>query len=242
MYVKWTKTVLLQEQIAYFKTFGFLNRPKLFSESEMQQVIVEVHDALARPELDAFDGKRHVTQTLVESRPILTRLARDDRIYEAVSDLLGADFIWAGSEANLDVKPHDIHWHPDRKECDYVRMKIIFYLESVGRKTGCLRVIPGSHRLPLHQTLWPSHHKTEAYFGVPGADMPAVALESDPGDAVFFNQALWHGSFGCQAPRRYLGLKFAAKPRNKEEQEALQRYQDNLVVPDGFCIHERAVT
>ena len=34
-------------------------------------------------------------------------------------------------------------------------MKVSLYLDPLTKETGCLRVIPGSHRLPLHETLKP---------------------------------------------------------------------------------------
>ena len=40
-----------------------------------------------------------------------------------------------------------------RREVDFLRLKCMIYLEPMRRETGALRLIPGSHRLPLHENL-----------------------------------------------------------------------------------------
>ena len=50
----------------------------------------------------------------------------------------------------------DTDWHPD---CAFVgtqkRIKGAIYLDTVTKDTGCLRIIPGSHKNPLHDQLQP---------------------------------------------------------------------------------------
>jgi ectoine hydroxylase-related dioxygenase (phytanoyl-CoA dioxygenase family) len=74
------------------------------------------------------------------------------------------------------------------------------YLDPVRRDSGALRVIPGSHQWGdgfadgLHTAI---HQKPpEATFGVAPEDVPAVALESQPGDVVVMHQTCKHASFG----------------------------------------------
>ena len=47
-------------------------------------------------------------------------------------------------------------------------------------------------------------------FGTAPQDIPGFAIESQPGDAVFFNHMLWHSSFGGRAGRRMFTLNFGA--------------------------------
>ena len=59
-----------------------------------------------------------------------------------------------GSDGNYYVG--DTAWHPDGLgEYLYGRIKVSFYLDGVQADTGCLRVIPGSHRQQLHEALRP---------------------------------------------------------------------------------------
>ena len=47
--------------------------------------------------------------------------------------------------------------------------------------------------------------------------MPAVPLESQPGDAVFFNQRLWHASFGGRPGRRIFTISYGPDPVSEEQ-------------------------
>ena len=82
--------------------------------------------------------------------------------------------------------------------------------------------------MPLHGDIEPEvRHQTAANvrpFGIPGSEMPSVALESEPGDAIFFNQSIWHAIFNGWAGRRYVALKFASQPKTGEHLSSLKYY------------------
>jgi hypothetical protein len=168
---------------------------------------------------------------VIEKRALLTQLVEDDRIYEPLVQLLGPGFVWIGSDGNLYVG--DTGWHPDAGRPDYAAIKIAFYLDPVTADTGCLRVIPGSHRLPLHEDVRQllrggPEGSAPLYSGDPRA-VPFYPLESQPGDVVFFNQALWHASFGGKTGRRMFTMNFGQKPTSEEHITLLQRiYRSNL--------------
>ena len=46
------------------------------------------------------------------------------------------------------------------------------------------------------------------HFGAAPQDVPSYAIESEPGDAVFFSHQMWHSSFGGKAGRRMFTLNF----------------------------------
>ena len=66
------------------------------------------------------------------------------------------------------------------------------YFDSLKKDTGCLRVIPGSHRRPFGERVWPLYHEADQpqtmLFGVADEDVPCVALETEPGDAIVFTE------------------------------------------------------
>ena len=147
--------MLTTEQKAHFETFGFIVMRQAFSPREMEDIGREFDDVLTqdRKGLPFSGEKRQAVMGCIEKRPLLTRLLDDDRIYLPIEQLLGRGFIWNGSDGNLYVG--DTQWHPDGSEHDYGRIKVAFYLDPVTRDTGCLRVVPGSHRPPLHDNLEP---------------------------------------------------------------------------------------
>lgn len=224
--------MLSAEQRAHFDTFGFLVMRRLFSPDETAAITGEFEDVLAQDRQGtAFDGaKRQAVLGFVEKRPLLTRLVEDDRIYEPLEQLLGPGIVWIGSDGNLYVG--DTPWHPDGSMPGYGRIKVAFYLDPVTKDSGCLRVIPGSHRPPLHDALKPLQQRDNPAmtpFGVAPRDVPCFPLESQPGDVVFFEQNLYHASFGGRTGRRMFTLNVGAKPVAEENVAYLQRvYQSNL--------------
>ena len=225
--------MLTAEQIAHFETFGFIVMRQAFSPEEIDVIGREFDDVLNEDRQgQPFSGeKRQAVMGCIEKRPMLTQLLDDDRVYLPIEQLLGQGFIWNGSDGNLYVG--DTPWHPDGSEFGYGRIKVAFYLDPVTKGTGCLRVIPGSHRLPLHNALQPLREQREkpaaTPFGIAGSDVPSSPLESQPGDVVFFDQNLWHAAFGGRTGRRMFTLNFFAKPTSDAQMAYVRRgYEADL--------------
>ena len=216
--------MITAEQIAYFQTFGFLVLRQAFSSSEIAGISQAFDDLLVQDRQgQPFPGqKRQALYGIAEKSPLLTGLVADDRIYETVEQLLGRGFIWLCSEGNLYVG--DTDWHPDGTRLNYRPMKVSLYLDALTEDTGCLRVIPGSHRLPLHEDLRPITKN-----GIPGPEAPCFPLQSQPGDVFFLDMNLWHASFGGRAGRRHLAVNFVPEPTKAEHITMLeQNYQGVL--------------
>ena len=228
-------------QVAHFKSFGFLFIPQLFSAEETAEITATADNLWLKlrngQPLDPEQGQGE--GNFIEQDETLTKMVTDDRIYEAAECILGPGFVWAGSEGNVTVNSEH-PWHPDRPgdhdEVSYTRLKINLYLDPIREENGCLRVIPGSHRMPLHRDIEPdSMHQQRGLpvrpFDVPGPNMPSVSLESNPGDAIFFNQSIWHAIFNGWAGRRYIALKFAARPQTDNHIASLRYYGGTIFDP-----------
>ena len=217
------------EQKAHFDTFGFIHLRQQFSLKEMEEVTREA-DMLWEEHREGRPlGENQGIQEFVEKGPVMTRMVADDRIWSTVEGLLGPRFVWNGSEGNLSFTNSEHQWHTDRpREPHAASYGFHLYLDKVRADTGCLRVIPGSHRPPLHDDLLPTNKQapdsTMKVYGLSPTDIPGVALESDPGDIVFFSQKIYHGVYGKQPGRRYLKLRFVAWPETDEQIASLMRY------------------
>jgi hypothetical protein len=233
--------LLTAEDKLHFETFGFLFKRQAFSPEEIGKItddasIMFEEDREGRP-----FGEGQGVSRFVES-PRMSWLAEDDRIYGTVEGLLGPGFVWAGSEGNVTVKA--LHrWHADRPgdtQLAFQRVKVMIYLDKVTGDSGSLRVIPGSHRAPFHSDLrFLNDLQSDADarpFGVEPQELPGVALESSPGDVVFFNQCLYHAVFNGWVGRRYLALKFAHRPASPEDVEALMEYSPYVFDPAEFFL------
>ncbi len=224
--------MLSEQQVAHFETFGFVVLRQAFSPQATADIIRNFDEVLAEDRHgQTFAGeKRQIVLGFIEQRPLLTGLVESDLIFEAMEQLLGPGFVWVGSDGNLYVG--DTGWHPDSAHPTYRRIKVALYLDPVTKDTGCLRVIPGSHRAPFHQTLAPLHHGPDPAttpYGMPARDIPCFPLESQPGDVVMFDQNTWHSSFGGKTGRRMFTLNFAARPTTPEHEAMLRKmYNANL--------------
>ena len=241
--------MLTPQQEAHFKTFGFLHFKRLFSSDEMDAITREFDDVLEQDRGGAFYNEEgQGTTGAVEQRPVLSGVVEDDRIYEAIEQLLGPDFIWAGSECNTSGKGYSTHrWHADRPgeaNASYPRIKIIMYLDETSEDRGCLRVIPGSHRPPLHTDLEPLQEQQESsspnLFGVSGLEMPSIPVESQPGDAVLFTQSLFHAVFKGFERRRYIALKFAARPTTEQHFQMVLSHNGRIFDPDPVWVNSQS--
>ena len=235
--------MITAEQIAHFQAFGFLGLKQAFSSKEMVKIGRAFDDLLeedrhGKPALDEKQQSRyHRLQSvygIAERHPLLTGLVADDRIYETVCQLLGDGCRWLCSEGHHYLG--DTRWHPDGGSTqDYFFIKVSLYLDPLTKDTGCLRVIPGSHRSPLHDDLkhlgdreGPADRPTPQ-INLPGSEVPYFPLESEPGDVLFLNMNLWHSSFGGQPGRRHLALNFTPEPTLPEHIALLKKdYQGVL--------------
>ncbi len=249
--------MLTTGQKALFDTFGFLFIKGLFSQGEVSEIVEEAEhlweQERSRPDFNLSDDGSQHTGPFVELSPKLFRLVDDERIYPAVDRLIGPDMVWAGSEGNI-TGYGAARWHPDRRnhapgDLDYPRLKVMLYLDEVHADSGALRVIPGSHRSPLHDGLYTmldsaawepipeADNEADMPFGVAGDRMPCYVVESNPGDVLFFNQCLFHAAYHASSGRRYIALKFAGKPTTDQHIDALRRNSAKALTP-----HESLLT
>ncbi len=173
---------------------------------------------------DFCGDKRQAVVGFVAQDEGLYSLLEDDRIYQTVEQLLGPGFVWVGSDGNLYVG--NTGWHPDNgKWMTDLIIKMAFYLDPVTKDTGCLRVIPGSHLRGLGEQLRelrPTESAADSPYGVDGRYVPCVALESEPGDVVVFDQRLFHASYGGKTGRRMFTINFMTEPRNASDYDILR--------------------
>ena len=163
------------------------------------------------------------------------RLIDDDRIYLPIVQLLGPDPVLLGSDGTLFCGSKS--WHPDgsprnEAECSYRRIKVAFYLDPLRRNSGSIRFLPGSHMQPFHDAIMPQTTQPDGNKSPLGAsleELPAFALETDPGDVIFFDQNTWHASVGGEIGRRQMTLNFAQSPTEKANREHL-RHMDEMAL------------
>ena len=74
-------------------------------------------------------------------------------------------------------------------------------------------------------------------FGVDAKELPCFPVESEPGDLLFFDHCLWHSAFGGRDGRRYIALKFAAKPADDDQIQVLGKYTTSVFEPHEVLLN-----
>jgi hypothetical protein len=206
---------LTDQQIHFFETFGYLSLPGLMADRAEE--IIREFEAVWESHGGGHNGRQHdgsarsCIAQFIDLSEGLSALVDDPRIRGIASSLLGDDFNYMGSDGNYYAG--DSGWHSDGWHREIRHIKIAFYLDTLTRDTGCLRVIPGSHLIGdrYADALQEQVRRSEEQWGMPGRDLPAMALETRPGDLVCFNHNTKHASFGGGKRRRMFTINLCQR-------------------------------
>lgn len=202
--------MLTQEQIEQFRTLGFLVLPAALDGDALGGLIEEVDAAIAAA------GPRHtegggITGHFVPAgdRPVSARLIR--RFQPLAEQLLEREAFPAAAHEIMYFA--EAWWHVDLGP-DVPALKVAVYLETLDARTGALRVLPATHKIPQRQLA--------ALHGVKPHHVPCHVIESRPGDAIFFHAHLWHAALNGR-DRRQWSVEYFAFPRDERERAELRR-------------------
>ena len=209
-------TQLTSQQLAVFDTFGYLYFPGLVADCADR--IIDEFEAVWNEHNGGHAGKPHdgLQRSCICPFPdlseYLSTFLDDPRIHDIAASICGEDFNYTGGDGNFYVG--DSHWHSDGYDGHrLMSIKIAFYLDPLTRDTGALRVIPGSHRVGegFADGIEQDIRDSGKIWGLSGREVPAVALETTPGDIVVFNHNLKHAAFGGSARRRMYTMNFCCR-------------------------------
>jgi hypothetical protein len=228
---------LSEQQRGFFQTFGFLAFPGLLAD--YIETITQAFEDIWRAHGGGHSGKAHdgtarsALVQFVDQDERLCALLDDPRIAGIASGLLGDDFNYSGSDGNFYVG--DTRWHSDGWRTNGVRhIKMAFYLDPVGANSGCLRVIPGSCHTEDHfaQLLQEQIGKSPSLWGIEGSAVPAIPLETQPGDLILFDHNTKHAAFGGGARRRMFTMNLC----QHYPDELLPELRDTIAGSSRFWI------
>ncbi len=226
---------LTRQQLNFMETFGYLHFPGLLND-RIDQIIEAFEQVWVDLEIEHPETQRTYIVPFIGQSEYLSSLLDNDRIDGIFSSLMGEDYVYLGSDGNF--YSGDSGWHSDggwpRPIC---HCKMAFYLDPLTANTGALRFIPGSHRYgeayaEMIQQWVATLRET---YGIDGTVVPAVVMETLPGDVVIFNQGLKHGSWGGSTQRRMFTINCSY--RYKEGQMVLLRKEVGMAIGHGGRIY-----
>lgn len=198
--------ILSAEQKRFFETFGYLVFPGLFA-GEIQRIKAEFDHLLEAHKKDVIDWKHQAHRNymrlalpqFIDRSEYLSGFIDDPRVKHIFTGLLGDDFDYRGSDAN--VFEHSTVWHSDTYGAlfKYLNVKLVFYLDEIDENTGCFRMIPGSHHFGDRYSgalgkFLEGGDSFRKDLGLDDIDIPCVAVPTKPGDVVAFDFRLKHAT------------------------------------------------
>jgi len=192
---------LTRDQRDFYSANGFLHVEAMFTAAECSLLRGEIHALAARlgnPDATWASVKNadtkitHCHDVQFESAAI-TRILTDPRFTGAAQALIGPNvqlhhtkmFIKPPENGSPFPMHQDYHYFP---HAGHSMTAAIMHFDDAPLEKGCLRVVPGSHRLgPLTASGEDRH--LSGYEIEDAAPIPAKA-----GDVIFFNYLLIHGS------------------------------------------------
>ncbi|CAN5536385.1 phytanoyl-CoA dioxygenase family protein [soil metagenome] len=202
-----------QEFIDQYHNDGYALVPNLISAGEAAALRQEMHDLAANlsknHKIDATWGSAMGAVAAPEKTVILhchnvqfysaavTKLICDPRMTDYAAAMMGSENVQL-HHSKMFIKPPEkgspFPMHQDApffKHDNDSMMAVIFFFDDAPLEKGCLRVVPGSHKLGMLE------HIGDGGWHLPYEQYPvenALPLPAKAGDAVFFNYLTIHGS------------------------------------------------
>ena len=203
--------MVTEEQRAFYAENGYLLVKGLLGREEAEQYRQECHALAerlaARRNIDATWGSARQNggaQTSILhchdvqfQAAIFHRLLTDERMTEVAAALIGGPNVQLHHN-KMFIKPPEkgspFPMHQDQPFFPHAKHSMIaaiFHFDDAPLAKGCVRVVPGSHKLG------PIPHVSEGSWHLPFEQYPlesAVPCEAEAGDVLFFSYLTIHGS------------------------------------------------
>jgi phytanoyl-CoA hydroxylase len=203
--------MLTVKQQNQYERDGYLVVPGVFAPDEVEhlkQHFMMLRAAGTYP--GDFDGVDLTSQDPLKRFPRMIHMHRwdddslqwllDERLCKALSDLLGKEPY--AVQTMLYFKPAGARGQALHQDQFYLRvspgtcMAAWLALDPCDEENGCMQVVPGSHTLPVLCTQRADTSTSFTDVTVPLAtDQSPVPVLMNPGDVLFFNGQVIHGSF-----------------------------------------------
>ena len=215
--------LLNESAIAQYNREGYYFPVKVLDDKQVaanRARLEKFEDAQGSPIAGAQRSKSHLLFTWVDD------LMRYEKILDAVEDLIGPDilcwntFFWIKEPLSETF----VSWHQDLRywglDTDHL-VSVWLALSPATVETGCMRVLPGSHKgdlLPHSDEYKENNLLTRGQeIAVEVNEAKAVAMPLQPGEISLHNVRLAHASGPNRSEDRRIGLSMHYMPTRTKQ-------------------------
>lgn len=214
-------------------------------ESEFDRIVAamlasgeEINARWGGNEMDALDGGASVvlhTHNVQQFSAVWLRAFLEPRFLDAAEEILGPDIVLHHSKL-FQKPPEKGAPFPMHQDWSYfptvldTMMAAVIHVSRADDAMGCLRVVPGSHKLGRMDDT--SGLSPIGEFTLEGA----VPLEAEPGDVAFFHYLTVHGSKPNRSPHTRKTVLVQLHAGNDRVEPGVQHPEERLVLR-GFNHH-----
>jgi len=214
---------LTETQVNSYHTDGFVSPIDLMSESEAAGVLLQLEEA-ERCYPEHINAENRNNPHLVFK--FLDELAFNEKILDAVEDLIGPDFSLWGSVLFIKEPSsrHFVSWHQDATYMGMTSNNFVtpwIALSPSNIETGCMSMIPGSHRNAIvrhDDTFGKDNILTRGQVVKDVDESKAVDLIMKPGQMSLHHGEIVHGSQPNRSNQRRVGFALQSYMSNDIEQ------------------------
>lgn len=215
--------ILSEAAIAQYRQEGYCFPVRILDDGEVaanRQKLETFEASQGHPIEGAQRSKSHLLFTWIDD------LMRNDRILDAVEDLIGPDilcwntFFWIKEPRSETF----VSWHQDLRYWGLDSGDLVtawLALSPATPETGCMRVLPGSHvgdLLPHSDEYQQNNMLTRGQeISVVVEEDKAVAMPLQPGEISLHNVRLAHASSPNRSQDRRIGLSLHYMPTSTRQ-------------------------
>ncbi|MEM7428826.1 MAG: phytanoyl-CoA dioxygenase family protein [Pseudomonadota bacterium] len=202
---------LSTDQIEAYERDGYLSPVNIFSEEEAADLRARLEEAEARwPEAFAGAARNNAHYNI----KVLDEIVHHETLVDAVEDLIGPDILCYGSVLFI-KEPRDagfVSWHQDARYMGlepYSGVTAWVALSPATVESGCMRMIPGSHKEVIHEhtdTFGEDNLLTRGQDIVGLDESRAVDTPLRPGQVSFHSMRTAHCSNPNRSDDRRIGV------------------------------------
>lgn len=211
--------MLSDRQLRSYQAAGYIVVPRLFDRQEvaaLREHFMRLRHAGAYPgdlagvDIGSADPLKRYPRMINMHRwdSLSLRWMLDPRLYAVMTALMGKEPF--AVQTMLYFKPPGARGQAMHQDQHYLKvqpgtcMAAWLALDRSDEENGCMRVVLGSHTLPVLCTMKADTAQSFTDVTVPlPSGIPIRPLIMDEGDVLFFNGQLIHGSLPNQTPGRF---------------------------------------